>query len=269
MSGDPDAWDDPVGAEVYAELVADGRLYPAMADGLLSLAAVAEGEALLDLACGTGLVAERLLGSGAGPVCRVLGIDAARAMLVVGRRRVADPAAAFVEAGVGELPLADRTFHAAVCSAALWHFPGLRRALGEVARVLVPGGRFAFNVPAAQLRGVPDLPPAPLQLALARSGERRFGRAPDPAGPRIFREDLLSWTAEAGLRTLTTRFADYPVAQRELAELLGVPALGARAYPDRDAGEREDWIAEALRQVDPDETISVRWWEVLVVAAPR
>jgi SAM-dependent methyltransferase len=266
MSGDPDAWDDPVGAEIYAEVVAGGRLYPAMTRSLLALAGASRSETVLDLACGTGLAAELVLcGTRDGP--RILGIDAARAMLAVGRRRVADGRAGFVEADVGRLPAGDRCCQAAICSAALWHFPNLRRALREVRRLLVPGGRFAFNVPAAQLRGVPDLPPAPLQLALARVGERRFGRGPGPAGPRLDTEDLLRWVAEAGLSTVTSRFVDHPVDQRELADLIAVPALGARTYPDQHAGDREAWIAEALGQIDPDQEIPVRWWEVLAVSA--
>jgi SAM-dependent methyltransferase len=152
---------------------------------------------------------------------------------------------------------------AATCSAALWHFPGLRAALGEVSRVLRAGGRLAFNVPAAQLRDAKNLPPSPLQLALARAGERRFGREPDAAGPRLAAADLLAWCREAGLEPLNVRWRDYPVTQQELADLLSVPAFGARAYAEAEAEQRDAWVAEALSSVDPKRIVHVRWWEVL------
>lgn len=263
MSREADSWDDAVGAEVYAELVSGGRLYPALADGLLELVDPPSEAVLVDLACGTGLIAERWLPS-AAPEAAVVGVDAAPAMLEVGRRRVADPRAAFLLAHVGALPLAPAGCDAALCSAALWHFPGLRCALGEIARVLRPGGRVAFNVPAAQLRDADDLPPAPLQLALARVGERRFGEPPRAAGPKLRRSDLLTWCTESGFAPSYQRFRDLQLSQQELADLLSVPALGARIYPEADEAAREAWIAQALSSVEPEEEVAVRWWEVLL-----
>jgi ubiquinone/menaquinone biosynthesis C-methylase UbiE len=100
----------------------------------------------LDLCCGTG--------AGLGllrPLCRrrVVGIDLSRGMLAVCRRQIADaPGAAPVELVRGNvlaLPFGP-SFDVAVCFGALGHI--LRRDeprfFREVARVLRPGGRFAF-----------------------------------------------------------------------------------------------------------------------------
>ena len=100
----------------------------------------------LDLCCGTG-AAMRML----RPLCRerVVGVDFSRGMLEVGRRLTADsPGTAsleFVRGNVLALPLGPE-FDLVVCFGALGHI--LERDepqfVSEIARVLRPGGRFAF-----------------------------------------------------------------------------------------------------------------------------
>lgn len=264
MRPDADAWDDPLGAEIYAETIATGTLYPQLAEGVLDLAAPRAGQRLLDLACGTGLITE-MAAALVGPDGRIVGVDAAPAMAAVARRIVEPANAVFAACDVGRLPVADGSCDAVTCSAALWHFPGVRAALDEVARVLVAGGRFAFNVPAAQLEDLDDAPPAPLQLALTRVGLERFDRPPDAAGPVLRRSELVSWSRGAGMEVVAEQVRDVRVAQRELADLLSIPALGARMYPEVDEQERDAWVAAALQRVDPAEQVTVRWWEVLLV----
>jgi ubiquinone/menaquinone biosynthesis C-methylase UbiE len=100
----------------------------------------------LDVCCGTGAGMELLR-----PLCRdrVVGIDFSRGMLEVGRRRTAPaPGSArleFVRGNVLALPFG-AAFDLAVSFGAFGHI--LRkdepRFVGEVARVLRPGGRFVF-----------------------------------------------------------------------------------------------------------------------------
>jgi len=264
---DPDSWDDPRAAETYAEIVAAGRLYRFLAGILAELVDPRPGERLLDLAAGTGIVAERLLAR-AGPGVSLVLADGAAAMLRVALPRFPAGIAAGAVVSPAALPFGSSIFDAGTCSAALWHFVPLDRSLSEVARVLRPGGRFAWNVPAAQLADVPDLPPAPLQVALAREGERRFGRAPAPAGPVRRRTDLLALAEEAGLELLEERVDDIPVPAAELAALARLPAFGGRLYPDVPPAGREAWVDAALARVDPSEASPVRWWSCVARRRP-
>lgn len=89
----------------------------------------------LDAACGTGRHSARLAELGH----QVAGVDATGAMLDVARAKV--PGARF---GVGDLqaiPLADAAMDSVVCALALTHIEDLEQAVGELARVLRPGGR--------------------------------------------------------------------------------------------------------------------------------
>lgn len=97
-----------------------------------------EGERVIDLACGTGDLAELATGRGA----RVVAVDFSGEMLRGGQRR--NIHAHFVQADAEVLPLADSCASGLTCGFALRNFASLPAVLAEIARVLVPGGRVAF-----------------------------------------------------------------------------------------------------------------------------
>ncbi|MEO1039741.1 MAG: class I SAM-dependent methyltransferase [Pseudomonadota bacterium] len=55
--------------------------------------------------------------------------------------------ASFSVGDAGRLPFADASFDIVICSEVLEHLPDVDAALGEITRVLKPGGRFACSVP--------------------------------------------------------------------------------------------------------------------------
>src|SRR3712207_963530 len=132
-------------AETY-----EARFVPAIfaewAPLLADLAGVRPGQEVLDVACGTGIVArtvsDRLAGDG-----RVVGVDLNDAMLTVARRVRPD-----LEWRPGEgaaLPLPHPSFDWVLCQMARMFFPDRTAALREMARVTRPGGTVALCVPAA------------------------------------------------------------------------------------------------------------------------
>ncbi|MFI9202951.1 class I SAM-dependent methyltransferase [Streptomyces sp. NPDC053048] len=88
----------------------------------------------LDVACGTGRQTERLLALGHRPV----GVDASPTMLDRARRKL--PGGAFVVADMCALPFTSGGFDVVTCCLGLAHQAGLRQAVGELARMLRPGG---------------------------------------------------------------------------------------------------------------------------------
>ena len=94
---------------------------------------VSPGSSVLDLGCGTGLVAAELVRRGA----HVVGLDVSEAMLDRARSRV--PTAAFHVGRAEALPFADAAFDAGV-SAQAFHWFDRPRALDELLRVVRPGG---------------------------------------------------------------------------------------------------------------------------------
>ena len=129
-------------AEAY-----EARFVPAIfaewAPHLVEAAGVAPGQAVLDVACGTGVVArtaaDRMGGRG-----RVAGADLNEGMLAVARRL--RPDLEWHQADAADLPFEDGSFDAVLCQSALMFFPDRVAALREMARVAATGGTVAVQV---------------------------------------------------------------------------------------------------------------------------
>lgn len=128
----------------------------AFADELERIAAAARLDVaarVLDLACGPGIYARplaRRLATG-----RVVGLDRSPPMLAHARRLRAAEAVAnldLVRGSALDLPFAAGRFDVVNCCGALHLLPDVPRALAEVHRVLVPGGRFTAAVVRARRR---------------------------------------------------------------------------------------------------------------------
>lgn len=115
-----------------------GELFGARWDLLGLLALLDAGWTVGDLGCGTGQLAGSL-----GPfVGRVIAVDDSPAMLAAARRRLAGAANVEVRSGRLEaLPVDDGQLDAALLFLVLHHLGEPGAVLGEVARVLRPGGR--------------------------------------------------------------------------------------------------------------------------------
>ena len=131
-----DAW-----ARVY------DRLWARYMDQTLSVvrrvAKVKSNERMLDLACGTGELLRRTAEDEPGATFR--GVDLAPKMVERARRKLADvPNARVEQADAHELPFADDTFDVVACANTFHYFTHPVAVLGEVHRVLRPGGRFVL-----------------------------------------------------------------------------------------------------------------------------
>ncbi len=141
---------------------------------LVSALSPEPGQRILDVATGTGMVAAELL---ARADCKVVGVDQSAEMLAAARARfAASPGVQveLIEAQAEALPFAEGSFDALSFTYLLRYVEDPRAVMGELARVLRPGGRIAsleFGVP-----------PSPL----ARSAWRLYTDVGLPALGRLF-----------------------------------------------------------------------------------
>lgn len=112
---------------------------------LIDAARPSPGERVLDVACGTGIVA-RLAADVVGSQGTVAGLDANPAMLGEANKVCPDDIV-WHEAPADKMPLPDGAFDLALCSMGLQFFPDKDRALREMRRVLAPGGRVGWCTP--------------------------------------------------------------------------------------------------------------------------
>jgi SAM-dependent methyltransferase len=115
---------------------------------LLEAVRLQTGQRVLDVACGTGIVA-RLAAEAVGPTGSVTGVDLAPDMIDVAKG-VGVPDGAHVEwqvADAASLPLPDAAFDVVLCQMGLMFMEDRLGALSEMRRVLHPGGRIAVSTP--------------------------------------------------------------------------------------------------------------------------
>lgn len=146
-----------------------GRIDPRGAAASLELHGDAQ---VLDVACGPGNTTRPLLAH-LGPGATVIGLDASETMLTQAAAETADDRVSYVLGDAAALPFADDTFDAVSCMAALYLMEEPYHVIGELVRVLKPGGRIALL--ASCKRGPAALQPA-LTGATRLSGIRMFDR---------------------------------------------------------------------------------------------
>lgn len=129
---------------------------------------------VLDLACGTGRLTERIAAAD------VVGLDISRGMLAEAQRRRLR-----VVLGDGNaLPFVSSAFDAVLCTDFAFALLELPRALAECARVLRAGGTLAVHYPTDAIWS----PRRPLALT------------PNPGAPELSGEQLVQRAAEHGLQ---------------------------------------------------------------------
>lgn len=185
-------------AEIY-----ESKFVPALfadwAPHVVDMGDVTAGNSVLDVACGTGIVA-RKAAERVGPQGRVVGVDLNQAMLTVAERVC--PGVELRQADVTALPFDDATFDVVLCQMALMFFPDRPAAVREMGRVVKPDGTVVIMVPSSL-----DAQPAYRQLVELAARH---------AGPEAVAmlsaywacgdlDELLGTTRAAGLEVLSTR----------------------------------------------------------------
>ena len=140
--------------ELYGSNAAENyeRFFVAMlgaplAAQLVGMASLRSGERVLDVACGTGIVA-RLAAERVAPDGAVAGLDLNPGMLAVARNVARTvPPIEWYQSSAEAMPLPDAAFDVVFCQAGLQFFPDKAAALREMRRVLAPGGRLLLSVP--------------------------------------------------------------------------------------------------------------------------
>jgi ubiquinone/menaquinone biosynthesis C-methylase UbiE len=127
--------------EIYERVLVEPLFRP-FAQEVVARLELTRDDRLIDVACGTGIVA-RLARERLGHGSRIIGVDVAPAMLAVARNVA--PTIDWREGNAVSLPVSDgEDFSALACHQGLQFFQDKRAAVREMRRVLAPGGRIAI-----------------------------------------------------------------------------------------------------------------------------
>ena len=240
MSSDAEKWQlEGTAPELYERYLVPAVTLP-WAQDLVERAGIAHGDHVLDVACGTGVVArvaaERVGGSG-----RVVGLDVNSGMLEVAR--AAAPALEWVVSSASALPFDDGEFGVVVCQLGLQFFDDRVAALREMHRVLAENGRAAASVFTSIERN-------PAALALSDALDRHAGDAASLAKRSEHsladKEELHDLCAAAGFKSVRIETVRLTIRFQSVDEWVGVQLA---ATPLAVLPQREDLAARVSGDV--------------------
>lgn len=205
-----------------------------LAVDLVELAALEPGQRVLDVACGTGIVA-RLAREKIGADGTLAGLDLNPGMLEVAQEVVPGKGIEWHQASAESMPLPDASFDVVLSQMGLQFVPDKAAAASEMARVLAPGGRLALNVvgPRPDVMGV-------LADALAAHVSPESSKFVDVVFSLHDTDQLTGLLEDAGLREVTVASRTKPLDLPPPADFLwqyvhSTPLAGAVATADDDA----------------------------------
>ena len=234
---------------------------------LAEVAGIKPGDRVLDVACGTGILA-RDAADRVGPTGRVIGFDLNDGMLAVARRLRAE--IDWRQGDAGRLPFEDSAFDVVMSQFALMFFPERVAALREMWRVLASRGRLAVAVcaPIARTKGY-----SVLAGLLRREADDRAAAMVEgyfALGDEAELQRLCTAAGVAGASVVTregwARFASIDELVR--IEIKGSPLAGL--VDDTSYQKVLKAAREALRDFcDAQGRVSVRLDATIVTAAKR
>jgi SAM-dependent methyltransferase len=140
---EPEGWQvSGDAAEVYERCFVPA-IFGQWAPHMVDVARVVSGDRVLDIGCGTGVLA-RAAADRVAAESQVTGLDRNEGMLAVAQRL--RPQIDWRQGDATALPFADASYDVVLSQFALMYFPDRTAALKEMVRVLRPGGRLAIAV---------------------------------------------------------------------------------------------------------------------------
>lgn len=226
---------------------------------------IGASDRILDLGCGTGIVA-RVLRERLGGAAKIVGLDKSAPMIE--KARSIAPELDFRKGNAMSLPFADDSFDLVLCQEMLQFVPDRKLALREVRRVLSPGGRLVAST--WRPRGE-----QPLYDAVARVAERHLGKSND-ARWSVDGAALGEALAEAGFTeihvetvSLTDRFREFPVRMNVLGANFDLSSLSEAEKEKRFAAIEADSIEVLSRFALDDGVGAPSVANVATAIAPR
>jgi ubiquinone/menaquinone biosynthesis C-methylase UbiE len=251
------------GPELYEKILVP-PLFAPWADDLISRAQLRQGQRVLDVATGTGIVA-RKAAAVVGPSGKVTALDINPAMLALAKTTdaPAEPAIEWVEGDAHKLPFPDKSFDVVFCQQAMQFFSDRPKAVREMYRVLVPGGRVAVASWRSPERN-------PYGIAFAKVVDKRVSPEAGAETRSPFgwdsQEEMQQMMEKAGFKNVKAEPITLDMNEADLRtfiinDLLAYPTTGKSmaSWSDTEKGAVVDEIVAELAQYKKGDSWSIPW----------
>lgn len=233
------------GPEAY-ERKSVARVFGPLAIEFLKHFPVQEGERVLDVACGTGIVA-RNVAIQVGPKGHVKGIDLNPGMLKVAKSLEPSEGAKIEwhEGDATKLPFEEDEFDVVLCQQGLQFFSDKLSAIGEMFRVLAEGGRVGICIGRS-------IEHAPYNLAKAEALGRHVG--PEAEEKERNRTPFSLGRSEALFELiLGAGFKDVQIQQLEFTSNMGLldETVNEASFPDLDSEIAAKVVSDVHETLQP------------------
>lgn len=215
------------------------------AEDLVIAADIHPGDRVLDVGCGTGVVA-RKAAKRTATASDVTGSDINEGMLEIARDYAARHGLSAIDwqqCDAAAMPFDAGTFDVVLCQQGLQFMPDRSAAMAEMARVLAPGGRLAVSVWRAQ---------SPFGLALAKTLDRRFGEGTTTPWQVMYslgdRDELRSLAENAGLQQARV-FYDIKMVRHPNPEEFVLGAMAGSPIADRFSALEDEECAGIVKEI--------------------
>jgi ubiquinone/menaquinone biosynthesis C-methylase UbiE len=220
------------------------------AQDLVDCANIKQGDKVLDVGCGTGVVARAAVKL-VGPEGKVTGIDLNEGMLDVARNLAEKQGISEIEWQLDDaasMSLDDNYFDVVLCQQGLQFMPDRTTAMAEMARVLTPGGHLAINVWRA---------PSAFSISFGKVLDAQFGegtRTPlQMAYSLSDRDGLRSLATSAGFRnahvSIDVKIARHPYPEKFMLGAIAASPLGGE-FAVLDADQRMIFVGDIVNAMD-------------------
>lgn len=146
MSLNKAIWDTQENAEAYDNYARNFPMYQETSADLVEIAGLKPGMKVIDLAAGTGATTQAILAK-IGDQGKVMAVDQADEMLKKAQEKFGGKNVGFIVAEAESLDqVIQEPVDGVICNSAFWQMKA-PETFQAIARVLKPGGIFAFNLP--------------------------------------------------------------------------------------------------------------------------
>jgi len=245
------AWADSFNAQMYEKYAQAYPIYRETGKKLVELADIRPGMSVVDLACGTGIVTERIASALEG-TGSVIAIDLSATMLAIAAHKFPAGIVRFVHSSaetIDEL-FPEESIDVVICNSAFWQ-TRTRDTVKTLQKVLKGGARFLFNLSLANTRPTLQRPPSallPYLMVQIAKDEDGYVIPQSPKRPKLTVEEVQRLLESTSLTLVSWEDVMFEETAEDAYAFFHIPVMTEACLPGLDYATRLEVVDRAYQE---------------------